>query len=41
LNTWEPLFENKQITNVGFQFIEFGEAKGEIRIKCKAKDEEK
>lgn len=41
LETWELLFENKQITHVGLQSIEFGEAKGEIRILCKVKDEEK
>jgi hypothetical protein len=30
LETWEPLFENKQITHVSFQSIESGEEKGEI-----------
>ncbi|WP_461633338.1 hypothetical protein [Labilibaculum euxinus] len=41
LQTWEPLLENKQITHVGFQSIGFGEEKGEIRVVCKAQDEEK
>lgn len=39
LQTWDILFENKQITHVGFESIGFGEAKGEIRVVCKAQDE--
>lgn len=41
LQTWDVLFENKQITNVGFQSMELGEVKAEIRVVCKAQDEEK
>ncbi|PKQ61804.1 hypothetical protein BZG02_14345 [Labilibaculum filiforme] len=41
LETWEPLLENKQITNVSFESIESDEVKGEIRVTCKAQEEEK
>lgn len=39
LQTWNVLFENKQITHVAFQSMELGELKGEIRVVCKAQDE--
>jgi hypothetical protein len=34
-------WDNIHWDNVGFKSIEFGEVKGEIRILCKVKEEEK